>query len=63
MMQYKVIPFKTGCMSGTINQAQLQNVLNTHANEGWKLSRTINESTGIFIRRNAHFLIFERPVQ
>lgn len=65
MNEYIVVPFRTGCMSHSLNEHKLQHTLNTYSQEGWKLSRTIHETQRTFLgfAREAHFLIFERNVQ
>ena len=64
MKQYVVVPYLTGCISGTISESKLQDMLNAHANQGWKLARTIHETRKVLLvfQREAHFLIFERDV-
>lgn len=62
MKRYDVVPFYTGCMSGSLNEKKLAETLNKRAAHGWQLSRTIHETKriwGIF-SRETHFLIFER---
>ncbi len=65
MKQYMVVPYFTGCMSGTINETKLTGALNENAARGWVLRTTIHETKkvwGIF-SRESHFLIFERDQQ
>ena len=60
-MHYDVEVVSTGFFSGTLNPQKLQELLNRRAEKGWELSRTIKEERrGLFSRREAHFLIFER---
>lgn len=60
--QYFVHTFTTGCFSGTLNPAKLQEVLNHYGAQGWRFVRSIHEEKKILgiISREAHFLIFER---
>lgn len=62
MNEYIVVPFRTGCFSGSLNERKLQDTLNGYGQEGWTLSRTIHETQQVFpgFSREAHFLIFER---
>jgi len=59
---YKVVVLSTGCFSGTLNPVKLQDVLNSHAKKGWKFSKSIKEEKRIMVllKREAHFLIFEK---
>lgn len=59
---YKVVVLSTGCFSGTLNPNKLQDVLNNHAQKGWKFSKSIKEEKRILLllKREAHFLIFEK---
>ncbi len=62
MTKYKVVPFMTGCIGGSIDENQMTSLLNENAGQGWRLVHTIHETkkiAGIF-QREAHFLIFEK---
>lgn len=60
--KYKVVPFLTGCLGGSLNETKLQDTLNDESANGWKFVRSIHEEKRIFVilKREAHFLIFER---
>jgi hypothetical protein len=62
MKDYKVVPFRTGCVSGALHENQLQQTLNQYGDQGWTLTKTIHETQKVFVffQREAHFLIFER---
>lgn len=62
MKQYMVIPFFSGCLSGTIDEKKLTGVLNEQAARGWMLRTTIHETKKVWIifQRESHFLVFER---
>lgn len=62
MRNYTIHAFKTGIFSGALNPEKMKEVLNEHANRGWKLARTIRERKRVWLifSREAHFMIFER---
>jgi len=63
-LQYKVVVVTTGCFGGTLDPLKLQDTLNQEAQGGWRFSKSIHEEKkvlGIFARE-AHFLIFEKPL-
>lgn len=62
MKEYIVVPYLTGCLSGTLDEKKLEKTLNQYAAQGWRLSRTIHETRRVwlFVQREAHFLVFER---
>lgn len=62
MKEYIVVPYLTGCFSGAMSAPKLEKLINSHAVQGWRLSRTIHETTKVWglISREAHFVIFER---
>lgn len=60
MREYLVVPFLTGCFSGSLDHKKLTQALNQYAQQGWRFVRTIHESKGSFIKRESHFLVFER---
>jgi hypothetical protein len=64
MKQYQVIPFFTGCMSGSLNEGKLTNALNQQAQQGWRLVRTIHETKQVYLfwKRETHFLVFEKDL-
>ena len=59
---YKIVPFKTGCVGGSLNHTKLEATLNEYGGQGWKFERSIHETTKQFlvIQREAHFLIFSK---
>ena len=61
-MRYEVEELTTRFISNTLDAKRLQDLLNTRAAQGWKLSRAIKDERRGFLghRREAHFLIFER---
>lgn len=63
MKEHVVVPFRTGCFSGSLDNQKLQGTLNEYGQQGWKLTKTIHETEQVFIgiQREAHFLIFEKP--
>lgn len=60
MREYVVVPFLTGCFSGSLNHKKLAETLNYYGQHGWRFVRSIQETKGSFIRRESHFLVFER---
>jgi hypothetical protein len=60
---YDVDLVTTGFFSGTLNPRKLVETLNKRAGQGWQLTRTIHETKRVFFifKREAHFMIFERP--
>jgi hypothetical protein len=61
-MEYDVVPFQGGCLTGNINESQLKSTINQKAGEGWRLSKTLTDTRRflVFFNRTTHFLIFER---
>jgi len=62
MTEYKVVPFTGGCFTGNVSDSDLQSTINSHAAEGWVLSKTITDTQRFLLlfSRTTHFLIFER---
>lgn len=62
MLEYRVEPYYTGCLSGALNPKKLASVLNGFSEDGWRFVRSIHEVSRIFLffSRESHFLIFER---
>lgn len=62
-MRYEVDVVKTGMFTKTLDPKDLAEALNRRVASGWTLSHTIKEERRgmFFTRREAHFLIFERP--
>lgn len=59
--EYKVVPFYEGC-TGTLDEGDLERVLNQEATEGWEFARSIQEKRRVwlFFTRQERFLIFQR---
>lgn len=62
MKKYLVVPFFTGCATGSLDEKKLTGALNEHAAQGWRLTRSIHETKKVFgiFSRETHFLIFEK---
>lgn len=62
MKQYLVIPFYSGCVTGSLNEKKLTASLNEHAAQGWRFSYSIHERRRIWFlfSRETHFMILER---
>jgi hypothetical protein len=62
--RYEIDLVSTGFFSGNLNAIKLAEALNRRGSQGWRLARTIHETRrmALIFRREAHFLIFERPI-
>lgn len=58
--EYRVVPMSTSFFSGSLDPKKLEGTLNEYAKQGWKFERSIHETKGTLIKREAHFLIFSK---
>ena len=57
---YKVDPLKRGFFSGSLNPKKLEERLNQASKEGWTFDKSIHETKGKILKREAHFLVFTK---
>lgn len=62
MLKYKVVERKPkGFFRGRMKPADLQLLLNRHADGGWELDRIIDGGSSMSMAKGAFYLIFKRP--
>ena len=64
VLRYEIDLVSTGFFSGNLNPVKLTEALNRRGSQGWRFARSIHETRRMLLifRREAHFLIFERPM-